>query len=67
MAAMANAASDMLVGASVLTPAGQFLGRVDAVDGSRFHWRPPGAAAGAWLDVEEIGVFVGGCVVLASA
>jgi hypothetical protein len=67
MAAMPNAASEMLVGASVLTPSGQFLGRVDAVDGPRFHWRPPEAAQGVWLDVDEIGLFAGGCVVLASA
>ena len=66
MAATAEAASEMLVGASVLTPSGQFLGRVDAVAGSRFHWRPPGAAQGAWLDVDEIGLFARGCVVLAT-
>lgn len=66
MTAMPNTASDMLVGASVLTPAGQLLGRVDAVDGSRFHWRPSQAAQGDWLDVDEIGLFVGGCILLAS-
>lgn len=66
MTAMPNVASEMLVGASVLTPTGRLLGRVDAVDGSRFHWRPAGVAEGTWLDVEQIALFAGGRVVLAA-
>ena len=65
MAAMPSAASEMLVGASVLTPSGRFLGRVDAVEGSRFHWRSDDEA-GNWLDVDEIGLFAAGRVLLAA-